>query len=231
VGFGGSAVAAERADGLHAVDLGTGVVSPYGVVLAADGTPWFLGYGDDQSGIYLTTEKGLQKLHLSNGTFGEDLWGPDGGLWAIDLDTSGISRTTVDGSITRYLRLWGPGPDRDGIVTGPWPERIITGPDGAMWFGDQRRNRIMSVRADGVTRVIARLSRRTLPELLITGPDGSVWYTATSGGLGRILPDGRVDAIRYPKSAIPAAAVASTGEVWFIRLVTADDELDPSGGA
>jgi virginiamycin B lyase len=224
--LGSCAVAANAGSrgGLHVVRLGPGETLPSGVAVAADGSPWFISGGRV---IHMTADGRAVVNRLPRGT-GVDgmVWGRDGALWGIDVDISGVVRVTVDGHVTRYPRLWGPGPDAQGFISGPSPEKIIPGPDGAMWFGDQEHSRIMSVRADGATRVVASLEPEALPELLVTGADGSVWYTdiGSAGGLGRVLPDGRLDVIRDPGSTFPAGAVAANGDVWFIRIVFGEDD-------
>jgi hypothetical protein len=82
----------------------------------------------------------------------------------------------------------------------------------------------VSVAADGSIRVVATLGGRAEPALLATGPDGSVWFgevfvrfgVVFGKGLRRVLPDGRVEAVRYPNSHVPSASVAPNGDVWFI---------------
>jgi streptogramin lyase len=204
--------AATADGGLHLVSLGPGLVWPTGVLVASDGTAWF--NTDGSGAIHLTADGRRVAYRQWSGAAFTPAWGPDGALWAIDLNHGGVIRMTVDGAVTRYRRLWGSGGE------GPWPENIIAGPDGAMWFGDQLRGRLMSVRADGATRVTTTLSRRAMPEVLITGADGSVWFTDSEAhGLRRVRPDGRLDVVRFGDSEIPAGAVAPDGAVWFIRLV------------
>jgi virginiamycin B lyase len=209
-GFGAAAAHAGSRGGLHLIRLGAGDILPDDVVVAPDGTPWFADYPF----LRHVTADGRVVVHRlpRTASAGEMVWGRDGALWAIDRITDGVIRITADGDVTRYPRLLG---------IGGAPENIIAGPDGAMWFGDRRQGRIMSVRADGSTRTIAQLSRDALPELLVSGADGSAWYTDVAygaGGLGRVLPDGRLDAIRYPHRDIPSAIVASNGDLWFIRI-------------
>ena len=96
-----------------------------------------------------------------------------------------------------------------------------------MWFGDRERGTIVSVASDGSSRPVARLGARAEPDLLATGRDGSVWFGDTRyGGLGRVLPDGSIEAMRFRRTAIEAGAMAPNGDSWFVRVIRGDTLAD-----
>ena len=207
------------------------------MTLSSDGTPWFAGFYDHR--VTHVTEGGrVTRYRLPMVDPGFITWGVDGALWMRDENFGGFARMTPDGHVTRYRYIWA----TQDTLGGTPPGNIIRGPDGTVWFGDRERHRITSVASDGSTRVVARVDRRIGPELLATGGDGSVWFHSLSGGamldngLGRVRPDGHVEAMRYRTSEFPAATVAPNGDVWFVRLTrapgktrTAIMRIDPHG--
>lgn len=212
-----TASGAESPRGLHVIS--TGAIEPTAVVLDDDGTPWFT---SSKFAIHVTAEGRVVKYRLPKSGQTDTVfiaWGADGALWAVDEDIGGLIRMTPDGHSTRFRDVWAT-PETLG-ETGP--PSIIAGPDGRIWLGDRARHRIVSIAADGSIHVVARLAGPDGPWLLATGPDGSVWFshinddTTDLTGLQRVLPDGRIEATRYPNSEIASASVAPNGDVWFSR--------------
>jgi streptogramin lyase len=228
-----TASGAESPRGLHVISIGN--INPFAVVLAADGTPWFTaskydpisGHGADLL-INVTADGRVLRYHLpkSGETFGFFIaWGADGAFWAVDEAIGGLLRATPDGRYTRFRDVWATRETLAETLDIGTPN-IIAGPDGRIWLGDRAGHRIVSVAADGSTRVVATLGGRAEPDLLATGPDGSVWFSQVLGkGLRRVLPDGRVEAVRYPNSEIRGATVAPNGDVWFIRSNIVDQTI------
>jgi streptogramin lyase len=220
LGCSNTASGAESPRGLHVISMGN--INPFAVVLADDGTPWFTASkdlpvdGGADLVIHVTADGRVVRYHLPKSdpdSFSILAWGADGALWAVDDAIGGLIRVTPDGRYTRFRDGWATPEtlDETGLPS------IIAGPDGRLWLGDRAKHRIVSVAADGSLRVVATLGGRAEPDLLATGPDGSVWFTQVSGkGLRRVLPDGGVEAVRYPNSDVPSASVAPNGDVWFI---------------
>jgi streptogramin lyase len=232
-----AASGAESSRGLHVISMGN--LSPLAGVLADDATPWLtatkydlidtepsLGHGAD-SLIHVAADGRVVRYDLPTSTNGYSLTrGADGALWAVDDVTNGLLRVTLDGRYTQYRDVWATRQTRDRDTS---PASMILGPDGRFWLGYQ--NRILSVAADSPARVVATLGRRVYPEPFVTGLDGSVWFTAVRGdqdfsyGLQRVLPDGRLEAVRYPHTEIDGASVAPNGDVWFVRSKIVDQTI------
>jgi len=69
-----------------------------------------------------------------------------------------------------------------------FPEGIVAGPDGALWFTNDHGNSIGRITTDGVVSNYPDPSIR-LPAWIAAGPDGALWFT--NGGnesIGRIAP-------------------------------------------
>ena len=77
------------------------------------------------------------------------------------------------------------------------PHKIITGPDGAMWFTDMQNDAIGRISTNGQARTFSD-PRIALPATIAVGPDGALWFTnvypgvrgATTGSIGRLTPAG-----------------------------------------
>jgi streptogramin lyase len=230
LGCSSTASAAESPRGLHVISMGGGI-SPHAIVLADDGTPWFTaskfdpfsGPGPDLL-VHVTADGRVDRYHLPKNEEANVFliaWGTDGALWAVDEAIHGLIRVTPDGSYARFRDVWAHSSE-----TLDDPPSIIAGPGGMIWLGDRAKHRIVSVAADGSTRVVATLEKRANPDLLAIGPDGSVWFSESFGyGLRRVLPDGRVEAVRFRNSEIRSASVAPNGDVWFIRSKSGKEAL------
>jgi streptogramin lyase len=205
-----TAWAAESSRGLHFIP---GAPGDPELVLASDGTPWFIGI---DRVVHVTPDGRVVRYRLPASSLpGAAAWGADGALWAVDTTIRGLIRVAPNGRYTRFRDVWAT------RRTETSPCCMIAGPDGKLWL--DYGNRILSVAADTPARVIATVGRQFEPVLLATGLDGSVWFSLLGGsqgeitGLQRVLPDGHVEAIRYRNSDIESASVAPNGDVWFIR--------------
>jgi virginiamycin B lyase len=77
------------------------------------------------------------------------------------------------------------------VPAGSWPETIVAGPDGNLWFGDCRSYgnslRHISPAGEIVSCPLPTPDRR--PCGITTGPDGNLWFTETdTGSIGRLIP-------------------------------------------
>ena len=90
------------------------------------------------------------------------------------------------------------------------PQRIVRGPDGAMWFTEFKGHSIGRVELDG-TMTEYPIWEWWYPQQLTVGPDGALWFLAgyetggnggQSGNLGRMTTDGEFTAFQvgwYPR--------------------------------
>ena len=94
------------------------------------------------------------------------------------------------------------------------PVRIVTGPDGALWFTDNQYPRIGRITTTGA------ITTYTVPATsngwgITPGPDGALWFTAQDK-IGRMTTDGVVT--MYPVSATSFTYGITTGPdgaLWF----------------
>jgi hypothetical protein len=206
----------------------------YTVALDSEGTPWIAGSAD---ATHVTADGRVvrHRLPLRADTY-VSAWA-GGAFWMVDEEIGGVIRVTPDGHFTRHPAIWGSDqPEYDHP-----PGDMIEGPDGTPWLDDRQRQRIVSVAADGTARTVASFDGDVFLEFLGVGADGSVWFSDTGnwssgpgdphGGIGRVLPDGRVEAFRYRRSMITGGTVAPNGDLWFIRRTRHTDvvRIDAQG--
>ena len=117
-----------------------------------------------------------------------------------------------------------------GLRTNSYPDQIVTGSDGDLWFLD---GTIISTRAQArIGRVTPQGSITEFPTGvpkdqyvggLAAGPDGNLWFTQEGlrqagkpGGLiARVGSDGTVTSFGTPTGASGAPLVGTDGNVWF----------------
>lgn len=107
--------------------------------------------------------------------------------------------------------------------TGTRDDVAIVAPDGALWFGDRRGNRLVRVAGDGAQRSVVPVNGTTTAiSGLAFGPDGSLWFTKDSsnriGHVGVASTDGGGQEFATPGSgSFPAGLLADRkGRLWMI---------------
>jgi virginiamycin B lyase len=119
------------------------------------------------------------------------------------------------------------------------PHRIVTGPDGALWFtmkGGQCEtgggNKIGRITTDGSMREFTVPTEPGYPGGITAGPDGALWFGEELGNkIGRITTDGQITefpiatqaTVRFPAGCMYMAArpaegaivVGPDGALWF----------------
>ncbi len=177
-------------------------------VITADGTIWLSNYGSDGRIRKLLLNGTFTDYPVSStdANIGYSIArGPDGAVWFADGNN--IDRIASDGSITRYplpspnshpssmvlgsdnalwFTAWGKigrlslsGQVTEFTVPSLSPEKIVEGPDGALWYWDINRRVLARMTKDGV------YTERSFPALtnfffsnLVNGGDGNLWFTA-----------------------------------------------------
>ena len=99
-------------------------------------------------------------------------------------------------------------------------QRIVTGPDGNLWFTEYYSNSIGRITPDGVvTEFSEGITPGGGPFAITAGPDGNVWFSEVNANyVGRVTPDGTItefgvggDSLFY----IAGIATGPDGNLWF----------------
>jgi virginiamycin B lyase len=98
------------------------------------------------------------------------------------------------------------------------PVAIAPGPEGSMWFTEQREGKIGRITLAG-----APINEWTIPTpeseptAIALGPDGNLWFTEEKGDkIGRITPGGVISEFPLPPNRRPNAITAGPGGlIWF----------------
>jgi streptogramin lyase len=107
---------------------------------------------------------------------------------------------------------------------------ITAGPDGNLWFAEERGNNIGRITTNGRITEYPIPTAGSEPENIIAGPDGNMWFTeyaGSSGKIGRITTNGVIT--EYPISSPfitpPARAIVGgiasgpgDGYIWVALL-------------
>jgi streptogramin lyase len=103
-------------------------------------------------------------------------------------------------------------------VLSPGPYSITAGPDGNLWFTEQRDRNVGRITPAGV---ITEFHVGDIPSGIAAGPDGNLWFTQGVGLIGRITPTGVLTQFRLPKLATePGRIVAGPdGNLWFTESI------------
>jgi virginiamycin B lyase len=105
---------------------------------------------------------------------------------------------------------------------GAGPGRIVTAPDGALWF--TKDGGVGRITSSGATRSFVLPGAGAAKWVLgiALGPDGAAWATEAGGALARVGPDGKVAEFPVPMAAMPTGVVfGPDGFVWLSDSVTA----------
>ncbi|MBD5653630.1 MAG: Virginiamycin B lyase [Candidatus Eremiobacteraeota bacterium] len=110
----------------------------------------------------------------------------------------------------------------------PWsPGAIAPGPDGALWFDENKFNRygqavageIGRITVDGKVSFFSLENYGRTSGSITPGPDGAMWFTQSDARhIGRITTTGMVTSFRIPQSYLsnPQSLVAGPdGALWF----------------
>jgi streptogramin lyase len=142
--------------------------------------------------------------------------GPDGNVWFTERGTATVTATTSPGKkIGRVVLATGQveeftlpttvlmpslGPDQ-----GRRPLGITAGPDGNMWFTEERMNqigRIVPATGEVTEFKLPDFTFRRQPFEITSGPDGNLWFTENFGNrIGRITTDGEITEFGLPRAS------------------------------
>jgi virginiamycin B lyase len=157
--------------GTRVIDAGH--VAPGEIAVGADGALWI----SDVSGprILRVDASGALRVFRLPGA-GDVLAmtrGPDDAVWftrpgglAESPGPSRIGRITTDGHVQQFSR---------GLPPDAFPEGIVTGPDGNLWFTENATSAIGRITPDG--QITNHFLHGHTPQSITVGPDGALWFT------------------------------------------------------
>jgi streptogramin lyase len=147
----------------------------------------------------------------TDGSIGDITRGSDNNLWFTD--TAGrIGRITSAGQIKMFPLPKG---------SNPW--RMITGPDGNLWFTEIGAIGRFTLAGQVTIFPISIEADDIDPWDITQGPDGNLWFTMHDGNMiGRITTEGEVTMFPLPveKSTPWGITQGSDGSVWFTEIGT-----------
>jgi virginiamycin B lyase len=184
----------------------------------------------------ITTGGNITEFPLPEGTPLAITAGPDGALWFTDQEYSTgstvngigkIGRITTGGSISLYTIPL--------TYLSSYPNDIIAGPDGALWFTESEGSntgagKIGRITTGGSISLYAipyvDVHTQNHPNRITAGPDGALWFTESAGTINgdgmisRITTTGNFTQYPLPTSDTPNGIIAgSDGALWFTDLV------------
>ncbi|HTZ88455.1 MAG TPA: hypothetical protein VMB05_17455 [Solirubrobacteraceae bacterium] len=200
----------------------TGTPDIYAITSGPDGDLWFtepfaakVGKIDPLTG-QITEFNGLGSAPV----FTKIVTGPDGDLWFTDSANGQIQQMTPQGvAINNFGPL--PANSCDSTLTPcPYPDSIVAGPDGNLWFDEARGNAIGRITpTGGITEYASGLTRGAGVKDLTVGPEGNIWFVEQNANqVGRITPGGTISEFPtgLPSGAQPLTIAKGSDEnLWF----------------
>lgn len=120
---------------------------------------------------------------------------------------------------------------REVLEAGPLPRGICAGPDGNIWFTEQRANRIGMITPLGQITFFNIPAQGTGPYVITAGADGYLWFTGFDNcTINRISTAGLITQFVVPSGEFQGIAIGPDGNMWF----AGDFEVNrfvPSSGA
>jgi streptogramin lyase len=190
--------------------------NPLGIVTGPDGAIWFtqsneIGRLDPTTGVI--TEFALPAG--DNQPYGGFTVGPDHALWFTENARIGRLDPTT-GAVTSFAV-----PTANAAIL-----RIVTGPDGKLWFTEFNGNAIGTL--DPTTGIVTEYQlpgTYRMPVGIAVGADGNLWFAEmdegdTGGKIGRITTAGTITEFPTPTSwSLPQdIALGADGNLWFTEV-------------
>jgi virginiamycin B lyase len=160
-------------------------VAPGDIALGADGALWISDVHAPRI-LRVTAAGGMRLFRLPGpGNALAMTEGPDGAVWftrpgdALDGgdQPSRIGRITTDGQVQQFSR---------DLAPDAFPEGIVTGADGNLWFTEVGRSAIGRIRPDG--RITNYFMFKRAPQDIASGADRALWFTDAEDGTVSRLP-------------------------------------------
>src|SRR5690242_2851186 len=158
---------------------------PTDMTLGGDGNLWFAEEIGSRIGRVTPGAKPAIKEFQGAGQ-PEGITFHNGELWLAEFGGSRIGTMTVNGTLAEQFFM--------GFTGIPMPFGITSGPDGNVWFTEDRfpDAGIARITEDGkITEFKAGLPAHSDPAGITTGPDGNLWFAEEhNNAVGKITPDG-----------------------------------------
>jgi streptogramin lyase len=159
--------------------------NPTDLTLGGDGNLWFAEEIGSKIGRITPGAKPTIKEFQGAGQ-PEGITFHNGELWLAEFGGSRIGTMTVNGTLAEQFFM--------GFTGIPMPFGITSGPDGNVWFTEDRfpDAGIARITEDGkITEFKAGLPAHSDPAGITTGPDGNLWFAEEhNNAVGKITPDG-----------------------------------------
>lgn len=112
-----------------------------------------------------------------------------------------------------------------------WPQRIVAGPDGALWFTENGSSAIGRLTTSGALREFPIPSGGRGFDVAV-GPDGAIWFTEYyTRTIGRIAADGTITEYPLKPGVYPTNITAGPDNaLWFTDTVDRIGRLTLTGG-
>jgi virginiamycin B lyase len=225
------------------------LTGPTGIAAGPDGALWFtesvanrIGRITPAGQVREYTLPSAANVQCGQLCPGDITVGPDGALWFVNtqlVGVPGIGRITTAGAITLASLPARSVPGYSGPVVRQVPTAITPGPDGNLWFAEDRGPGLGRITPGGqITEFGVPGLQQTAAAVraLSAGPDGAVWFTLAQapgelnpsvstrpGQLGRVAPDGSVTLFTPPGEGTSGPIVlGKDGSLWAFgeRTVT-----------
>jgi streptogramin lyase len=192
---------------------GAASLEPYDFVEGPDHALWFTSPAGHRIGRFdLTTHAVTWKTLPSTVTPSYITLGPDRNLWFTSSGAAAVVRMTTAGVVTVFT---------SGLATSSNLGSIAVGPDGALWFGEQRTvgTPIGRITTAGVVTHVGTFATSTSSAWPVAGPDGALWVAEYGAAkIGRLTAAGNVDEIDLGSGAPPTITVGPGGTLWSVDM-------------
>lgn len=148
--------------------------------------------------------------------------------WVPTVQEGAVSSDTVTyryetGSAVAHYQIPG---------SGTYPEGVVGGPDGNIWFVEHFGNKVGKVTPTGSITTYATASGAE-PRRITSGPDGNLWFSENAKKVGRITPSGKITEFStYNKAESVAIAPGPSGWIWYAEPVERSiSAINPSNTA
>jgi streptogramin lyase len=185
--------------------LPSGGGAPEGITAGPDGNLWFtIGY-PNKIGKMTPTGEVTEYSGAEEGFSTGIATGLDKNLWVTESDSSKIAKVTTSGAITEY------------VLPRSGPKRIVSGPDGNLWFTEGIGDIGKITTSGTITEYF--VASESSPDGITAGPskEGALWFTEyRAGKIGKITTAGGVTEYSLPSGREPDAITAGPdGNLWF----------------